>query len=74
MDELLLQTYCNAKPDSATFFRFSANRIYFDFLWSLWGKTRVPYDGEVMEAYVFNRYMQPKTTMAKSSLVVESHR
>ena len=37
---------------------FRANKIYIDFLWSLWGKTRVPYDGESMETYARERYIR----------------
>ena len=64
MDELLLSTYFEGPISDEARFRFAANKVLLDFLWSLWGKTRVPYDGDVMEAYAFNRYARLKRTLA----------
>ena len=36
--------------------RFTANKIYVDFLWTLWAKTRVPFDGQPMEDWAAERY------------------
>ena len=33
-----------------------ANKIYVDFLWTLWAKTRVPYAGQPMEDWAVERY------------------
>lgn len=55
-DELLLEFYYGERAGKEERLRFYANKIYLDFLWSLWGKTRVPYDGETMEQYAAVRY------------------
>ena len=34
---------------------FLANKIYVDYLWTLWAKTRVPYDGQPMEDWATER-------------------
>lgn len=68
-DELLLEVYLNGRIGKEEKLRFYANKIYLDFLWSLWGKTRVPYDGDEMEQYAFARYQR-----LKKSLVVLSKR
>ena len=62
-DELLLETYFNGREDKEDKLRFYANKIYLDFLWSLWGKTRVPYDGDVMEQYAAARYQRLKRNL-----------
>jgi thiamine kinase-like enzyme len=57
-DRMLLQFYFdrNAEPEETV--RFYANKLYLDFLWALWGKTRVPFDGETMEVYAQERYLR----------------
>lgn len=67
MDDLLLGTYFGDVPDEEARFRFVANKAYLDFLWSLWGKTRVPYDGDVMESYALARYVRLKETLADTA-------
>lgn len=62
-DELLLETYLEDKVGREEKLRFYTNKIYLDFLWSLWGKTRVPYDGETMEQYAATRYMRLKKNL-----------
>lgn len=56
MDQLLLNTYFDNNVTQDDTLRFKANKIYLDYLWSLWGKTRVPFDGKVMEQYALDRY------------------
>lgn len=63
-DELLLEVYFNGKADKGEKLRFYANKIYLDFLWSLWGKTRVPYDVDEMEQYALVRYQRLKKNLA----------
>lgn len=36
--------------------RFIAAKLYVDYLWTLWGLTRVPFDGAFMQEYADNRY------------------
>lgn len=64
MDEKLLRRYHGGEPDENQKLRFEANKIYLDFLWTLWGKTRVPFDGEPLEEYARNRYERLKKNMA----------
>ncbi len=39
---------------------FIAAKMYVDYLWTLWGLTRVPYDGEFMQKYAAERYERLK--------------
>ena len=40
--------------------QFIAHKLYVDYLWTLWGKTRVPYDATNMENYAELRYRRLK--------------
>ena len=62
-DELLLRFYLEREPEQEEKIRFHANKLYLDFLWALWGKTRVPFDGEPMEQYGQERYTRLKTNL-----------
>jgi len=62
-DELLLRSYFGKEPDELERKRFIANKLYLDYLWSLWGKTRVPYDGDFMEQYALDRYLRLKKNL-----------
>ena len=62
-DEALLRAYFGAMPTQAEYERFLANKLYLDFLWTLWGKARVPFDGEEMEQYAAGRYERLKTNL-----------
>ena len=63
-DELLLKEYFCRDYTKLEVENFTANKIYLDFLWTLWGKTRVPYDGEFMENYAKARYERLKENIA----------
>lgn len=63
MDTKLLTRYLGHEPMKGEKFRFNANKIYIDFLWSLWGKTRVPFDGYSMEQYASERYIRLKQNL-----------
>lgn len=63
LDCELLDAYLSRTPTDEELLRFEANKIYLDFLWSLWGKTRAPYDGEVMEQYALDRYIRLKQNL-----------
>ncbi len=60
MDELLLNAYLKHTPTKQERERFIANKLYLDYLWTLWGKTRVPFDGDEMEQYALARYLRLK--------------
>lgn len=55
-DRLLLRDYLGHEPSRPEMKHFLANKIYVDFLWTLWAKTRVPYDGQAMEDWAVERY------------------
>lgn len=59
-DEMFLAEYLGRKPVDADWKRFLANKIYVDYLWTLWAKTRVPYDGQPMEDWASERYERLK--------------
>ncbi len=43
--------------------RFIAAKMYVDYLWTLWGLTRVPFDGDFMQEYADNRYIRLKNNI-----------
>lgn len=59
-DTLLLRCYFSEEPTEKTWKHFYANKIYVDFLWTLWAKTRVPFDGQPMEDWAVERYARLK--------------
>lgn len=63
-DELLLTEYLLRQPNETDWKRFKANKVYVDYLWTLWGKARVPYEGEKMEQHALERYLRMKENMA----------
>lgn len=67
-DELLLSTYYgyeNKKAGVEEKKRFIAAKMYVDYLWTLWGLTRVPFDGAFMQEYADNRYARLKRNIAE---------
>ena len=55
-DLKLLTAYLGRTPDTIDKKHFLANKIYVDYLWTLWAKARVPYDGQPMEDWAQERY------------------
>lgn len=43
--------------------RFWANKVYIDYLWMLWGKSRSVYEPEKMEDYAYHRYIRLKEAL-----------
>lgn len=64
-DQMLLQFYFDREVQPEEAIRFHANKLYLDFLWALWGKTRVPFDGEPMEIYGQERYMRLRQNLCE---------
>lgn len=60
LDDMLLTAYLGAKPTVKEKKHFLASKIYVDYLWTLWAKTRVPYDGQPMEDWAEERYTRLK--------------
>ncbi|NLL63285.1 MAG: phosphotransferase family protein [Ruminococcaceae bacterium] len=67
-DEILLKEYFGYEPSEKDMYKFNANKIYLDYLWTLWGLTRVPFDGEELADYALNRYNRLKENLKKFSL------
>ncbi|MDE6893172.1 MAG: phosphotransferase family protein [Lachnospiraceae bacterium] len=63
MDELLLTEYLGDIPTETDWKHFLANKLYVDYLWTLWAKTRVPYDGQSMEDWAVQRYERLKRNL-----------
>lgn len=64
-DDMLLREYLGKEPDIIDKKHFLASKIYVDFLWTLWAKTRVPYDGQPMEDWATERYDRLKSFLAE---------
>ena len=59
-DKKLLEYYLGHAPSVTETKHFLANKIYVDYLWTLWAKARVPYDGQSMEDWASERYTRLK--------------
>jgi thiamine kinase-like enzyme len=55
-DDILLTSYLGKNASNEDYVHFLANKVNLDFLWSLWGKTRVAFSDKEMEEYARNRY------------------
>lgn len=64
LDDALLTAYYGRRPDNMEKKRFLATKTYVDYLWTLWGLTRVPFDGEFMQNYADQRYARLKRYIA----------
>ena len=59
-DDQLLAAYYSRPATVEEKKRFIAAKLYVDYLWTLWGLTRVPFDGDFMQEYADNRYARLK--------------
>lgn len=59
-DQDLLKAYYGREVTSEEYRYFIGAKIYVDYLWTLWGLTRVPYDGKFMQEYADYRYARLK--------------
>lgn len=62
-DEELLTAYYGRNVTVNEKKRFIAAKLYVDYLWTLWGLTRVPFDGDFMQEYADNRYERLKNNI-----------
>ena len=62
-DEVLLMEYLGKKPTEVDWKHFFANKLYVDYLWTLWAKTRIPYEGQLMENWAAERYERLKSNI-----------
>lgn len=63
-DRDLLTFYYGREPSTEEKKHFIASKLYVDYLWTLWGLTRIPYDGEFMQEYADARYARLKKNIA----------
>ncbi len=59
-DEELLDAYYGRNATALEKRKFIAAKLYVDYLWTLWGLTRVPFDGHFMQEYADSRYNRLK--------------
>lgn len=59
-DDQLLEAYYRRKASIDEKKRFIAAKLYVDYLWTLWGLTRIPFDGAFMQEYAEKRYVRLK--------------
>ena len=59
-DRELLAAYFGRETKVDEKKRFVAAKLYVDYLWTLWGLTRVPFDGDFMQEYADNRHERLK--------------
>lgn len=64
-DEQMLTAYLGHAPESADWKHLLASKLYVDYLWTLWAKTRVPFDGQSMEDWAAERYARLKNNIAE---------
>lgn len=71
-DMLLLEKYLKRTPTLFDKKHFLASKLYVDFLWTLWAKARVPYDGQPMEDWAVERYARLKDNLRKFEALKEA--
>lgn len=69
-DSEFLEYYLGNKPSKLDMLHFLASKIYVDFLWTLWAKARVPYDGQPMEDWAAERYARLKKNIVAYDTVM----
>ncbi len=62
-DNELLDAYYGRKASMVEKKKFIAAKLYVDYLWTLWGLTRVPFDGQFMQEYADARYGRLKNNI-----------
>ena len=70
-DNEFLEYYLGNKPSKLDMLHFLASKIYVDYLWTLWAKARVPYDGQPMEDWASERYARLKKNIRAYDKVME---
>lgn len=71
LDEQLLKAYFRHEISENDRKHFFAGKIYVDYLWTLWAKARVPYDGQPMEDWALERYIRLKRNIVKYDQTVQ---
>ncbi len=69
-DAALLRHYYDRDVTKEEKKRFVAAKTYVDYLWTLWGLTRVPFDGDFMQEYADGRYERLKRNIEAYKKIV----
>lgn len=64
-DENFLKAYFGRTPTGEERQRFTANKVFLDYLWTLWALTRVPFEGKSMENYAEERWQRLRCNLVK---------
>lgn len=70
-DTVLMTEYLGKEPGLLEKKHFLANKIYVDYLWTLWAKARVPYDGQPMNDWAIERYERLKLNIQAFEVLEE---
>ncbi len=65
LDEYLLKSYFEKTPTKTIWKHFMANKIFVDYLWTLWAKARVPFDEDPQG---MNDWAQERYTRLKNNI------
>lgn len=68
-DGELLDAYYGREASIEEKKRFFAAKLYVDYLWTLWGLTRVPFDGQFMQEYADSRYIRLKKNIEAYQMI-----
>lgn len=68
-DVELLNAYYSREATIDEKKRFFAAKLYVDYLWTLWGLTRVPFDGRFMQEYADARYARLKKNIEAYQMI-----
>ena len=55
-DEYILRRYLGKEADNSDMKHLIASKVFVDYLWTLWAKMRVPFDGQPMDDWACERY------------------
>ncbi|MCM1062929.1 MAG: phosphotransferase family protein [Eubacterium sp.] len=72
LDERILEEYLGREVGDVDWKHFLANKVYVDYLWTLWAKARVPYDGQPMEDWADERYARLKNSIREYQNIKQS--
>ena len=71
-DLQLLEAYYERNATVEEKKRFLAAKLYVDYLWTLWGLVRIPFDGAFMQEYADNRYARLKSNILSYKKIAEA--
>ncbi len=60
LDLMYLSSYFERPPTKKELYSFNANKVFIDFLWSLWGVAKASFGDQEFESYALKRYERMK--------------